>query len=359
MSPTPRLEISVIVGQTWERFAATRLVVKEAEGAHSLAKVTFVVPDRLLGSVDLEEGSPVTVTWGDATRARTLHGYAHRVGVTSAATGEAFDLLVAGPSWPLKAGGFRSYRNRTATEILTAIAQEHGLSFSSDASFRVFEHFNHAGSDWEALRLLAEAAGVVLRCDDGAIRLLDPTAHMHRTSEFAALLTPTPGRSSTVSMTTEAADTPAAVAGFVSPHTARVQWVRDFQPGYVEPTEKFLAADSVPPSSSFRDAADTLAARRAANRFRFRAVGSNLSGDVRVKVAAPVVLDGFSDASSGTWSLREATHTVTPEDYAMDVVLGSFKEPAFYLPARTALSASGIVSPPMSLLNGRWVSEWR
>lgn len=135
-----------------------------AAGNHDIAKLYFAdtVPFLLEG---MATGAPVVITWKNDKVTGTFNGYkADGIYQSSVVRKKRTELTFIGTSYPLKESADKIWVNKTASEIVTEIANKHKLTpIVTSHPIRWSQQSMVGQSYWEKIRELADRIGYAVQ----------------------------------------------------------------------------------------------------------------------------------------------------------------------------------------------------
>ena len=118
----------------------------------------------------IASGDPIQFKFRSGRNTSTWVGYVHHIKQNNTFQGGNTDIICASASWVLKDTDQKIYRNLTADQVVSRIAQKHGMQAITQRHPRLKENIVQAGqSDWQLCRRLAKVTGFALRCENTTI----------------------------------------------------------------------------------------------------------------------------------------------------------------------------------------------
>jgi hypothetical protein len=110
----------------------------------------------------LVSDDPVIFTWDGGGAIKTFVGFISYVSPTTLAD-NATQVVCLSPSYLLKNGAQKIYKNVTADAVVTKLAKKNGLNPITDRHPKIFPSVVQAGqSDWQVARSMAKQTGFIL-----------------------------------------------------------------------------------------------------------------------------------------------------------------------------------------------------
>jgi hypothetical protein len=295
-------------------------------------------------------------------------------------------IVAIGASWPLKQGLQAIYPSITAAQLATTIATENYFDIDAPATPYLWETLVSPGSStWQFLCDVAQQSGLTCHMHGTQLRFYDPMTVISQGDAVVPRFVEkdaSGGTTATVlSMCTDSSEMESVegrrrrnrVFSSVDAYNDGVFLTSDdgsslgiglgarrVAPIFTEYISDIVAHTQV-------DAEALLPAITTANRFWNRAT-AELSGDVRVTQATPIVLEGLGSRDSGLWQVLDVTHHVKYQWYSLKCSLG--RDSDYDNGVRPGLasglarahldpSATQVLSNPGTILvNGRWRSTY-
>lgn len=292
----------------------------------------------------IRPGSPVEVDIGGMESKRKFLGYVHHVRPDISPGRSFVEVTCVGGSFPMKQASQKIYRDKSADEVVKAMAIQHNLNFIGDPHPRVFEMITQAGyTDWQLAVKLAKQIGYTLRAENTDIYfepiLKDYERYREQAPSFVMRDETDPSGSTIYSfqpLVGESIDYDGDMKAAVA-----VSGVDRFSKAAVKQTkQKRNKTTKSKRQDEFFDRFNSLAvaptpeiakyeadAAEARNSFPYRGMATVL-GSVYVRPNMPIYLDGLGSAYSGYWTVLGAEHTLVETErnvytYTTTVSLGS------------------------------------
>jgi hypothetical protein len=190
-----------IYGSTPHNYLIDHLSVSMEEGSHDLLTAYVVKPG--VPRTDELKGAPAKITWGSGPNTTTSYGY---VDTTAKITGDSFGwvIMVLGATSVMRSGSARSFRRSTPFQIASTVTSPYRMALAIDQYVSPLDNFMQtSGSDWAALKHLADQTGMALVGSNTSIRLIDvrralgravsrPVPQLINPDSFVQMETPSP-----------------------------------------------------------------------------------------------------------------------------------------------------------------------
>lgn len=301
----------------------------QARYKHDFAVFTF--RDWKTSYNNIRPGTPMQFTLQGDSNQETFSGYVHHVKPRVSPGKNYVEVHFIGASYYLKQTSQKTYKERTASEIVVEIAKRNNFAYSVAQHPRVYSQISQAGlTDMEMINKLAKQCGYAVRYKNAEI-YFQPILRMYEE-----------GRENAQILTLRDADDPAgstlysfdpligeslehdgeyksatAVSG-VDAYTGKIIQVTNqkrpkatktrSEPEFFDRFSSTTVANDYSVAKSESESADQRTL------FPYRATAEAL-GDPGLHPNAPVFIDGVSEDYAGFWIVLEAQHKLTSTGY--------------------------------------------
>lgn len=132
--------------------------------AHDYAEIEL--RDWNVDQLNIKPGSLMTLT----IKGKTYHGYVHHLKNEQSTTKHFTTIGFIGASYVMKQASQKIYRNVSADQVISAIAQKYGFAYKVTPHPRIYNQIAQAGlTDWELMVKLAKQNGYFLRAENTEI----------------------------------------------------------------------------------------------------------------------------------------------------------------------------------------------
>lgn len=292
---------------------------------------TFTFRDWNPSYNNIRPGTPMQFTLQGDNNVETFSGYVHHIKPKVSPGKNYVEVHFIGASYYLKQTSQKTYKERTASEIVIEIAKRNNFAYRVAPHPRVYPQISQAGlTDMEMINKLAKQCGYSVRFKNAEIHF-QPILKMYEE-----------GRENAQILTLRDADDPAgstlysfdpligeslehdgeyksatAVSG-VDAYTGKIIQVTNqvrpkttktrSEPEFFDRFSSTTVANNYSVAKSESESSDQR------NRFPYRAKAEAL-GDPGLHPDVPVFIDGVSDDYAGFWVILEAEHKLTSTGY--------------------------------------------
>jgi phage protein D len=316
---------------------AYSLTSHHAQYEHETHTIRFIDWDVSYASIS--DGTPVSITIKGYGSSRTINGYVHHVTPDLSPSKSYVDVTVIGASRVFKQQSQKIWRNATADQIVTEIAQTNNFSFVAIPHPRVYEQVSQTGmSDWEIMVRLAKQCGYSLKCDNTNLYFQPLTQDFTDFRQEAAYyvmhgldqkdtgiysFTPMIGESIpytnarkatvTISGVDKTTKTSHTHTNQVNPTATRKDYVAPIFDSY----HTHVVAPSYEIAKYEASAADEI------NRYAYRGEVV-IQGNPNILPDSPLFLDGLGKTYSGYWTALSVEHIILGnKEYTTKILVGA------------------------------------
>ena len=301
----------------------------QARYKHDFA--TFTFRDWSPAYNNIRPGTPMQFTLHGDQNQETFSGYVHHIKPKVSPGKNYVEVSFIGASYYLKQTSQKTYKDRTASEIVVEIAKRNNFAYNVSPHPRVYSQISQAGlTDMEMINKLAKQCGYSVRYKNAEIHFEPVFKLYEETRENAQILTlrdaDDPAGSTLYSFNPLIGESlehdgeyksATAVSG-VDAFTGKVIQVTNqsrpktskakSEPEFFDRFSSTTVANSYTIAKSESESVDQR------TRFPYRATAEAL-GDPGLHPNVPVYIDGVAEDYAGFWVILEAEHKLTSTGY--------------------------------------------
>lgn len=301
----------------------------QARYKHDFAVFTF--RDWKTSYNNIRPGTPMQFTLQGDNNKEVFNGYIHHIKPKISPGKNYVEIHFIGASYYLKQTSQKTYKNRTASEIVVEIAKRNNFSYRVEQHPRVYPQISQAGlTDMEMINKLAKQCGYSVRFKNAEIYFQPILKLYEEGRENAPILVlreaddpagsnlysfdPLIGESLEHDGEYKSATAISGVDAFtgnliqVTNQTRPKTTKRRSEPEFFDRFSTATVANSYGVAKSESESADQR------TKFPYRATAEAL-GDPGLHPDAPVFIDGVSEDYAGFWIVLEAQHKLTSTGY--------------------------------------------
>jgi hypothetical protein len=368
-STRPALPVSrlTIDGKAVDNAVFVELTVSKKVNQHDSAEISILWATTAAPDI---ERKTISFTYGERNRAATFYGYVYSTEKAQEFQKQTITRVSClGATWVMRSVGPRLFANRTAQSMCEELVRPHGLGVRVPATatyvYPRFAQVDH--TDWEALCEVAHLSGLYAAPQNGVVRLVDPVAELSVRSPWrqynksTTLLDPADigllDFSPANSVTTNRAHLQPAFSYFGSDGSLKT-YVPTCDP--VDVTQ--VPGRYVPDPKAAEQMIATMTQWNSLNQSaeaRVRGDGTVNPGDtvsVRTGPSSTVV-----DDYDGMWFVSAVEHRIDSKSFQTNLKLArdKYRELDGSKPHRRFWAGDPNMLPQLSLVDGKWASNWR
>jgi phage protein D len=301
----------------------------QARYKHDFA--TFTFRDWTPAYNNIRPGTPMQFTLHGDNTEETFNGYVHHIKPKLSPGKNYVEVHFIGASYYLKQTSQKTYKGRTASEIVIEIAKRNNFAYRVEPHPRVYDQISQAGlTDMEMINKLAKQCGYSVRFKNAEIHFQPVLKLYENERENAQILmlrdSDDPAGSTLYSFDPLIGESlehdgeyksATAISG-VDAFTGKVIQVTNqtrpkatkkrFEPEFFDRFSTITVANNYKIAKSESESADQR------TRFPYRAKAEAL-GDPGLHPDAPVYIDGVNEEYAGFWVILTAEHKLTSTGY--------------------------------------------